>query len=288
VAVFRPSQSIGVIAGGFQGSIDFGTAGILTSQGGSDVFVAAFDENTGQTLWAKSFGDAQNQSAVSVALDKSTSSVFVAGQYEGSPAFGTVTLPPFSPPTSFLASLDGNSGTPQWATAIASTTVTQVTGGLSSVYLTGILDGTAGDVAFAGYDSTGALVFRYVYGDKNEQRGYSIASQDDSLASEYRVLAIAGSLDGEIDIGTGPHQSVGAGDSAFVGAFTLKSSVLTPRWLRVFGIDAAATRPSPQLAVEPLGDHIYVAGNVVGSIDFGNGPLPVPSSGAIYVAQIGY
>ena len=44
-----------VVTGKFQGNVDFG-GGALTSEGGSDIFVAKFDAY-GNHLWSQRFGD---------------------------------------------------------------------------------------------------------------------------------------------------------------------------------------------------------------------------------------
>src|SRR5262249_18344080 len=56
-----------VLIGNFTGSIDLG-GGPLTSAGGSDIFVAKFDPEL-KHLQSKSFGDAADQTARSVAFD---------------------------------------------------------------------------------------------------------------------------------------------------------------------------------------------------------------------------
>jgi hypothetical protein len=61
-----------VLTGDFSGSVNLGT-GLLTSQGGNDIFVAKLSASS-KTLWSKSFGDAANQEGISVAVDGSLSS----------------------------------------------------------------------------------------------------------------------------------------------------------------------------------------------------------------------
>src|SRR5262249_36863932 len=69
----------------FTGWIDFGTT-YLTSAGLTDVYVAKFDTN-GVFKWAKSFGDAQNQSSIALAVDAAGNPV-VAGYFSGTVDFG--------------------------------------------------------------------------------------------------------------------------------------------------------------------------------------------------------
>lgn len=73
-----------VAVGAFADTMDLGL-GPMASTGSSDIFVAKFDP-TGKALWAKRFGDASPQSAVSVAAD-SMGGIYVGGTMQGSVDF---------------------------------------------------------------------------------------------------------------------------------------------------------------------------------------------------------
>ena len=68
------------LTGFFGGSVDFG-GGSLTSAGGNDVFVARFDAS-GNHVWSKRFGVANDQVALSVAADGS-GNAFLTGYFDG-------------------------------------------------------------------------------------------------------------------------------------------------------------------------------------------------------------
>jgi len=91
-------------------TVDFG-GGPLVGAGGYDVFVADFD-GSGAHQWSKVFGDANNQSEVSVAID-SDGDRLLFGAYAGTIDFGTgpLTAGGFS---LFLASFKP-SGAADWA-----------------------------------------------------------------------------------------------------------------------------------------------------------------------------
>ncbi len=57
------------VTGKFENTLTVGTQPALTSQGGSDVFVAKFDKN-GAVNWAKGFGDITNEVVEDIAVDK--------------------------------------------------------------------------------------------------------------------------------------------------------------------------------------------------------------------------
>jgi hypothetical protein len=94
-----------IVVGEFAGTVDFGT-GPLTSAGGLDAFVVAFDPS-GAPLWAKRFGDASDQSARAVAVD-SARSVLVTGDFEGAVDFGGGKLESAGKTDAFLARFDAN------------------------------------------------------------------------------------------------------------------------------------------------------------------------------------
>ena len=57
------------VTGDFENTLTVGTQPALTSQGGSDVFVAKFDKD-GTVNWAKGFGDTTNEVVEDIAVDK--------------------------------------------------------------------------------------------------------------------------------------------------------------------------------------------------------------------------
>ena len=78
------------LTGGLTGTRDFGGKR-LTSQGGSDVFVAQLAADDGGLLWARSFGDAgELQRGESIAV--SAGKIVVAGTFDGSIDFGAGAL----------------------------------------------------------------------------------------------------------------------------------------------------------------------------------------------------
>ena len=74
-----------VVAGPFEGSIDFG-GGSLQSVGKNDIYVAKLNPN-GSHRWSRSFGDTNQQHAYAVATD-TTGNVLVTGDFDGSVDFG--------------------------------------------------------------------------------------------------------------------------------------------------------------------------------------------------------
>jgi hypothetical protein len=74
-----------VLAGNFEGTIDFG-GGVLTSGGGNDAFLAKFD-GAGTHLWSRGFGDEEGQTGQSTAVD-GDGNVYLTGSFAGAADFG--------------------------------------------------------------------------------------------------------------------------------------------------------------------------------------------------------
>jgi hypothetical protein len=71
-----------VVAGDFDGSMDFGVGGSLSTKGWLDVFVAKISKNDGGGIWRRQFGDGYEQRAYSVSVGKN-GDVALAGRFAG-------------------------------------------------------------------------------------------------------------------------------------------------------------------------------------------------------------
>jgi hypothetical protein len=82
-----------LLTGLLYGTANFGgAADMLTSAGGSDVFIAKLD-TTGAHLWSKIFGDLNDQTVGGIATDPVTGQVLLATGVQGSINFGKGSLP---------------------------------------------------------------------------------------------------------------------------------------------------------------------------------------------------
>jgi len=99
------------VTGLFSSSISLGSL-TLTSNGGTDIFVAKLDNN-GNYLWAVSAGGTGNDNANDIAIDTSAN-VYIAGRFEGTAGFGSLQLTSNGGYDVFVAKLD-NSGNYLWA-----------------------------------------------------------------------------------------------------------------------------------------------------------------------------
>jgi hypothetical protein len=92
-----------VIAGCFQGSLDFGE-GALMSAGSDDAFVVKLDAS-GNTVWSRRFGGVEFECGLGVTLD-SAGNTTVLGHFSGAVDFGTGTLTSAGTQDLFLLRLD--------------------------------------------------------------------------------------------------------------------------------------------------------------------------------------
>lgn len=138
-----------IIVGRFGLTINFGptSATALTGHGGSDIFVAKFDQS-GKFLWSKGYGGPHNDGdgALAVATDAG-SGIYVGGNtYAGANfGFGAVTTADASS-DAFLVKLSGADGTAAWQ---------KIAGGAGADRVTAITVGPTGAVFVAGsYSNT--------------------------------------------------------------------------------------------------------------------------------------
>lgn len=209
-----------VVTGSFGGTIDFGGT-LLSSAGGSDIFVAKLDP-AGVHIWSKRFGDfADGQIGNSLAVDKS-GGVYLGGALSGTVNFGgKVPLSAEGNGDAFVAKLDANGGH-LWSTRFGNG-ANQLVNGIAidppgNVSFVGSFDGAidfgggeltslgAADGFIAKLEASGAHIFSRRFGDVDSQVASSVAV--DVLGDSF----VTGTFSGAIDLGGGPLVSHGGGD----------------------------------------------------------------------------
>ena len=102
------------LTGDFHATASFGST-TVTSAGGTDIFLAAFDTSNGWPMWAKRAGGAGNDAGYDLAIGINDSHVYLTGSFEGTADFWRFEVKSFAEGTSdgFLAKYD-NTGTPRW------------------------------------------------------------------------------------------------------------------------------------------------------------------------------
>jgi hypothetical protein len=275
-----------VMAGDFQGVVDFG-GGALTAVGGGtiDIFVAKFT-TAGAHVWSKRFGDAADQSAEEVVLD-AAGNVVVTGYMSGATDFGSGPVTATGAQSAaFIAKLSAG-GDAMWASAFGNEArglgVDTDAGG--NVAVTGSFKGTAdlgggpisgggsNNTVFVGlFDGQGKHAWSHAFGSGSAQ-GTSVV-----IDGKGKVV-VGGAFSGAIDFG-GPNLTSAGGFDAFLVK-------LDSVGCHVFGgqFGNEVYQATQNVAVDASGN-IIIAGNFAGTADFGVGPLTA-SGDDIFVAKFG-
>ncbi|UQA55125.1 hypothetical protein [Polyangium aurulentum] len=277
-----------LIAGSFQGSMILGPV-TLTSAGKEDVFIAKLTPS-GEVMWAKSFGDANNQFAQGIAADAS-GNVIVAGIFIGNINFGggTLTSNTIFFQDVFLAKF-GPDGTHIFSNRFGGTNSENVNalavdaGGnailagdfqLSVDFGGGTLTSEGpSDAYVAKYGPNGAFLWAKQFGDAAEQKARAVAIDDKGN------ILVGGQAAGAIDLGGGPLSAPG-NPSAFAAKLDAEGGHV---WSKVWGSGGKASISA--IAAGP-NDHVAIAGAFTGSLDLGGGKWENPGVDDGFVAVIG-
>jgi hypothetical protein len=212
-----------IVAGTFEGSVDFG-GGALTSAGMRDIFVAKYSA-TGAHLWSKRFGSSGDDVVYGLAVD-SLGDVALSGKFQGSVSFGSATLVSAGGDDAFVTKLSGSTGIPSWSKRFGSTSQDIAMGvavdGSRNVVITGQFSGTvdfgggalsslALDAFAAKYDSAGAHLWSRSFGSTSTQIGAAVA------AAPTGDVTLTGFFQQTVDFGTGTLTSAGTFDAFLAG-----------------------------------------------------------------------
>ena len=225
------------LTGFFRGTADFDPSGAtanLTSNGGSDIFVAKYS-SSGAYSWAHNFGSSTLEIGYGIVLDNSDN-VYVTGYFTGTVDFnpGVVSEDRTSVGDFdlFLAKYDA-SGSFIWANAFGSLGVETgfglVTDGTNYVYVTGqyensidfdpgggisTLTSSGGrDIFFAKYDLSGNFEWANGIGSTGFDRGFNLTV--DGSGNVYVIGSFEGTADFDPSGGTQNITSNGARDAFF-------------------------------------------------------------------------
>ena len=210
-----------IVAGSFEGTIDFG-GGRITSAGLRDIFVAKYSA-AGLHMWSKKFGTSGDDVAYGLAID-SAGDLALSGKFQGSINFGGGNLSSTGGDDAFVTKLTGSSGGHVWSKDFGGASGDIATGvdidGSNNVVIAGYYSGSVdfgggplnslgNDVFVAKYSAAGSHIWSRRYGGADTQLADGVA-----VASNGSVT-VAGFFNAAIDFGAGPLTSAGAYD-AFV------------------------------------------------------------------------
>lgn len=291
-AIGIDSDNAVLLAGGFQGQVNFG-GGQVTSAGSSDVFLTKLHAD-GTFAWATQLGDGGFQYALAVAAD-SKNNVAVLSKFDGSVSLCNKTYTSQSKTGGdlLLAEFDA-SGTCLWSHDFGSATFNSTAGALTidsseNVILAancvgavdfgdGTPDGPGGvDICVAKVTSAGNTVWSRRFGDA----GFKHVGQPGLGVDGAGEIVIAGDFTGPVTFDS--HALTGATDNrVYVARLNTAGKV---RWASQFG-DAVSLPALGGVAVNSAGD-IALTGRFTGNITFGAGQMTASGAlGDVFVAKL--
>jgi hypothetical protein len=206
------------LAGGFQGTVDFG-GGALISAGGYDIFLASFTE-AGAHRWSQRFGSPVGEYGLGMAVDGS-GNVYLTGVIYGTVSLGGADLLCAGMMDIFLASYT-SAGAHRWSQRFGGASGEEgrsvALDGSGNVYLTGVFGGTVNfgggaltsagglDIFLASYTSAGAHRWSERFGGGDFDRGWGVTVDDSGNVS------LTGSFADTVDFCCGGLTSAGATD----------------------------------------------------------------------------
>jgi hypothetical protein len=288
-----PSGRI-LLAGSEQGAANFG-GGALPWTGGNDAFVACLDANGGHQ-WSRGYGDADDQTAMSIAVD-STGSALVAGSFRGQVGLGCGTLTAEGTLAGLVAKLlpDGSCA---WSAAITNAGRAEAKAlavdGTDAILITGNFEDTITlggaavtssgqpDIFLAKLTPDGSALWAEAFGDPNgidNTRHVDVTRQDEPVLTAPAA--------GQADFGCGP-LDVDQGDpEAVVTKLDPNGALL---YSTVWGDAPGGPSYSHQYAEAAADDGaggLAVVGVFDGSIQIGNVAANAAGSRDWFVARLG-
>lgn len=273
------------------GGVDLGT-GVLATKGKSDVFIAKLDPD-GAALFAKSFGDAQEQTAVSLAVDK-VGSIHAIGNFAGMLNLGGLTLQGVAGSSAFAVKL-GATGEHVWSKALTGTpfgegfgvtadaqgnTFSAALFGKEIVYgnVTSSVDPDPRNVALLRQNAQGE------YGSEELIQGET-GTQASMAIGPLGGLYVTGNFTNTVDFGSFAGETLQASPyGLYIGGFDPAGDVL---WAKSFTASNAAS--TLIIASSPSGENLALAGSFIGDIDFGDETFTSSGTGQysdLFVARI--
>jgi len=259
-----------IIAGAFTGSIDFG-GGALTSQGGTDIFVAKFTP-AGALVWAKAYGATGDQSASGVATD-AQGNVFFTGTFQNAMSIGPFALTNGGADDIFVAKL-APGGNETWAYGFG-VAFQQTSSGIAvdpsgNVVIAGSFSGTFSigmsqlsgqgnlDAFVAKFANDGTALWAKGFGSAMNQQAFDVATD------VFGNILFTGSMSNTADFGGGMLTSAG-GDDLFVAKLgPMGNHLFSKRYGDVMDQRGLA------IAADP-GGNMLVTGQYAGAMDLGGG-----------------
>jgi hypothetical protein len=273
------------------GSGDHGTHGLAAVASGSSAPAASAppvaDAARGAAVWSRGLVATGGEVKVLAAAGARRGALVVAGSFSGAMDLGGGPLRSEGVRSGFVAKLDA-AGRHLWSKRFAGEGLQLVSSvavdEADNVVATGVFDRAADfgggplenagltDVFVAKFDPEGRHVWSKRFGDGAEQEAGGVA-----IGPGGSVILV-GSFEGAIDFGGGRLRSAGS-DDVFVAVLDADGK---HRWSKGFG--DRNDQHGRAVAVDAAGN-IVLAGDAIGSIDLGAGPLTSPDAWSLFLAR---
>jgi uncharacterized protein (AIM24 family) len=204
-----------IVTGSFGGTVNFG-GGLLTSSGGSDIFVARYSAN-GSYLWSKRFGGPGKDEGHAVAVDVANGDIIITGMFNNTVDFGggpftcvdlagDIFVARYSANGSYLWSkrfggvnnFGGDSGEAVAVDASGNVVVTGYFYGTSDFGGGSLISAGGYDIFVAKYSASGAHLASQGLGGIGTDQGFEISLDDVGNA------VLTGRFQCTVDFGNGP------------------------------------------------------------------------------------
>lgn len=279
-----------VFTGSLSGSANFGGE-VLWSAGGccpasSDVVIVRLDDS-GKHIWSKNFGNSSPQVGAAVAIDPS-GAVIVAGELTGSADFGGAILTSADKSDVFVVKLD-QSGSHVWSKRWGATEdqsarlvgVDQEGNVFLAGHFRGGLDFGDGAISYVGgvdvflakLDPSGNLLWKRGYGSGLDETVGGLAVDGEG------GVVLVGTFHESVNLGGGPLNSAGGADFFAVKLDAGGNHI----WSRRFG---DGTEQSIIRVGSDVAGNTILTGALLGTLDFGNGPMPSAGGKDIFIAKL--
>jgi beta-propeller repeat-containing protein len=283
-AAVDKSGNIALI-GSFDETTDLG-GGILTSAGGTDVYLAKLT-SAGAPIFSKRFGNLSSQQGNAVAFDID-GNIYLAGSFQGTIDFGGGALTSAGSDDVYLAKLDPK-GKQIWARQFGGSSSEAAlylgVDKLGNVYASGTFSGSVdfggglltstggNDIFVLALDEFGQHLWSKRAGDVGSDLIGSMAVDPDG--SVY----LTGRFAYSIDFGSGSITSAGGDD-----LFAVKLDQFgDPQWSE--GAGDLSGQSGTAVAVNVLGD-VFLGGDFQGSIDLGQGTMVSAGASDVFLARL--
>jgi hypothetical protein len=268
-----------VVAGWFQGSLDFGggplSSGSETTQNG---FVAKLAGGSGAYVWAKALDATQSTDVGSLAADASGNLV-LAGNLDGPLDLGGPSLGGYG---LYLARLDGT-GSYQWGKACSASGSSFGTAATFDRNGDALVAGTFGGTIQFGAappltDSSSEGAFLVKLDPSGNARWAKALPTTFVAADGVADIVVAGGFTETVDLGGGTMTSAG-GKDIVLGKFDPTGAHL---WSQRFG--DSANQYGTAVGIMPGTNRIVIAAAGSGAIDFGDGAISGDGTTNIFLA----